>query len=339
MRTPSPLFYCIVSLIFLVGPASAESQERVTLARAGKSSCVIVQADNATEPEKFAAKELATFLKRVTGGEFPIVKERSLTGNRASRIYVGWTEYAGRQGIDTSKLGEEEWVIRTIDDDLVLTGGRPRGTMYAVYEFLEDHVGCHWLDRETEVIPSKPTLEVGSLDIRAKPHFWQRQLHSPTGSPDNHWLFLIRNKNFRYHMKGRTEGMFFPKGAFSRTASPRTSIHSFSTFVSGKEWFDDASGIFFAGEWQTHSSPHRQRAGAALFDASGCAALDDHEAARVHRSRPCRLGRCRRRAAEIVLDHAERCLSRALRMRRLSGHRQTRRWRERAARCLSERRR
>ena len=238
MRTPSPLFYCIVSLIFLVGPASAESQERVTLARAGKSSCVIVQADNATEPEKFAAKELATFLKRVTGAEFPVAAEQSLTDDRASRIYVGWTQYATRHDIDTSKLGEEEWVIRTIDDDLVLTGGRPRGTMYAVYEFLEDHVGCHWLDRKTEVIPSKPTLEVGSLDIRAKPHFWQRQLHSPTGSPDNHWLFLIRNKNFRYHMKGRTEGTFFPKGAFSRTASPRTSIHSFSTFVSGKEWFD-----------------------------------------------------------------------------------------------------
>ena len=238
MRTPSPLFYCIVSLIFLVGPASAESQERVTLARAGKSSCVIVQADNATEPEKFAAKELATFLKRVTGAEFPVAAEQSLTDDRASRIYVGWTQYATRHDIDTSKLGEEEWVIRTIDDDLVLTGGRPRGTMYAVYEFLEDHVGCHWLDRETEVIPSKPTLEVGSLDIRAKPHFWQRQLHSPTGSPDNHWLFLIRNKNFRYHMKGRAEGTFFPKGAFSRTASPRTSIHSFSTFVSGKEWFD-----------------------------------------------------------------------------------------------------
>ena len=237
MGTPSPLFYCFVSLIFLVGPASAESQERVTLARAGKSSCVIVQADNATEPEKFAAKELATFLKRVTGAEFPVAAEQSLTDDRASRIYVGWTQYATRHDIDTSKLGEEEWVIRTNDDDLVLTGGRPRGTMYAVYEFLEDHVGCHWLDRKTEVIPSKPTLEVGPLDIRAKPHFWQRQLHSPTGSPDNHWLFLIRNKNFRYHMKGRTEGMFFPKGAFSRTASSRTSIHSFSTFVSGKKWF------------------------------------------------------------------------------------------------------
>ena len=117
------------------------------------------KADKATEPEKFAAKELAMFLKRVTGAEFSVVAEQSSTDDRANRIYVGWTEYSARRGIDASKLGEEEWVIRTIGDDLVLTGGRPRGTMYAVYEFLEDHVGCHWLDRKTEVIPSKPTLE------------------------------------------------------------------------------------------------------------------------------------------------------------------------------------
>ncbi|HJN12826.1 MAG: DUF4838 domain-containing protein [Pirellulaceae bacterium] len=244
MRTPSPLFYCIVSLIFLAGSASAESRERVTLARAGKSSCVIVQADNATEPEKFAAKELATFLKRVTGAEFPIAAEQLLTDDRASRIYVGWTRYATRRGVDTSKLGEEEWVIRTIDDDLVLTGGRPRGTMYAVYEFLEDHVGCHWPDRKTEVIPSKPTLEVGPLNIQAEPHFWQRQLHSPTGSPDNHWLFLVRNRNYRYDFKGRAADGFFPQGAFSRISSPRTSIHSFSTFVNGKDWFDSHPEYF-----------------------------------------------------------------------------------------------
>ena len=57
-----------------------------------------------------------------------------------------------QNGIDCEKLGEEEWVIRTVGDDLILTGGRPRGTMYAVYEFLEDYVGCHWLDRKTEVV-------------------------------------------------------------------------------------------------------------------------------------------------------------------------------------------
>ena len=228
----------LLIVAFMLQTAVGNAADGVTIARNSKAACVIVQADNATESEKFSAKELATFLKRVTGAEFSVVAEPSLTDDRASRIYVGWTGYAARLGINPSTLGEEEWVIRTIDDDLVLTGGRPRGTMYAVYEFLEDHVGCHWLDRKTELIPSKPTLEVGPLDIQAKPHFWQRQLHSPTGSPDDHWLFLVRNKNYRYDFKGRDADNFFPKEAFSRLASPRTSIHSFWKFVNGNDWFE-----------------------------------------------------------------------------------------------------
>lgn len=237
-----PIMLLAVTLFLFAMPV--DLQAKITVARDGGATYAIVQADNATEPEKFAAKELATFLTRVTGGEFPVVAEQSLTDDRASRIYVGWTGYAARQGIDTSKLGEEEWVIRTIGNDLVLTGGRPRGTMYAVYEFLEDYVGCHWLDRKTEVIPWEPTLEFGPLDIRAKPHFWQRQLHSPTGSPDDHWLFLVRNKNYRYDFKGRAADSIFPKGAFSRISSPRTSIHSFSTFINGKDWFDSHPEYF-----------------------------------------------------------------------------------------------
>jgi hypothetical protein len=87
-------------------------------------------------------------------------------------------------------------------------------------------------------------LEVGPLDIRAKPHFWQRQLHSPTGSPDDHWQFLVRNKNYRYDFRGRAADNFFPNGAFHRISSPRTSIHSFSTFVNGKDWFDSHPEYF-----------------------------------------------------------------------------------------------
>ncbi len=234
----------LLFVAFMLPTTVGNAADGVTIARNGKATCTIVQADNAPEPEKFAATELATFLKRVTGAEFPVVAEQSLTAGRSSRIYVGWTGYAARQGIDASKLGEEEWVIRTIGNDLVLTGGRPRGTMYAVYEFLEDHGGCHWLDRKTEVIPSKPTLEVGPLNIQAKPHFWQRQLQAPTGSPDDHWLFLVRNRNYRYDFKGRAADGFFPRGAFSRISSPRTSIHSFSTFVNGKDWFDSHPEYF-----------------------------------------------------------------------------------------------
>ena len=220
----------LLILAFLL-PATADAQ--LELARDGATDYRIVPSANPTEPEKFAAKELAMFLKRVTGAEFSIA-----TTAEGKRIHVGWTEFAKEKGIDCEKLGEEEWEIRTVGDDLILTGGRPRGTMYAVYEFLEDFVGCHWLDRRTEVIPSTPTLTIPEIEVRDKPHFWHRQLHSPTGSPDDHWLFLVRNKNFRYDFRGRAEDDFFPEGAFSPVSSPRTSIHSFSTFVSGEEWFE-----------------------------------------------------------------------------------------------------
>jgi len=232
-------FLLLAPMVSLHG---AGAQEVITIARDGKTDYTIVQSSRVTEPEKFAAQELAMFLKRVIGAEFPVVSEDSLTGDDAKRIYVGWTDHAARNGIDTAKLDEEEWVIRTIGDCLVLTGGRPRGTMYAVYEFLEDQIGCHWLDRKTEVIPSKPTLDIGPLNVQAKPWFWQRQLHSPTGTPDDKWRFMIRNKNYRYDFRGRTD--FFPQGAFSRVASSRTGIHSFSTFVNGKDWFDSHPEYF-----------------------------------------------------------------------------------------------
>lgn len=205
---------------------------QLQLAREGVTDYYIVQAPDATEPEKFAAGELALFLERVTGAEFRLAPKAG-----GKRIHVGWTQFARDNGIACETLGDEEWAIRTVGDDLILAGGRPRGTMYAVYEFLEEYVGCHWLDRNTEVIPNKPTLEIPALDVQDKPHFWQRQLHSPTGSPDKHWLFLIRNKNFRYDFRGRANDDFFPKGAFGRVSSPRTSIHSFWKFVSGQEWF------------------------------------------------------------------------------------------------------
>jgi hypothetical protein len=124
--------------------------EPLVLARDGRTDYVVAEADQATEPERFAVRELIHFLSRVTGAALPAVPESAQsTGSR--RIYVGWTKYARRQGIDPAGLGEEEWIIRTVGRDLVLTGGRPRGTLYAVYEFLERSVGCHWLDRETEI--------------------------------------------------------------------------------------------------------------------------------------------------------------------------------------------
>lgn len=228
-------FTIFIGLAGCQGDLSKLPSEPLTLAKDGETNVVIVASSKATEPEKHAAKELAEFLHRVTGTEFPIIAESAASGKNP-KIYVGWTEFADAAGIDASKLGEEEWIIRTVGDNLIITGGRPRGTLYGVYEFLEDQVGCHWLDRETEVIPDKPTLMVEPMDIQTKPWFWQRRVSSPTGTPDNKWNFMVRNKTYRYDFHGR--GDFPPEGAFHRLDGWPRQGHSFSYFVSANDHFD-----------------------------------------------------------------------------------------------------
>ena len=194
--------YLGVAAIFL--SAWGTNGNTLTLADNGKTSYTVIYADQAAEPEKFAAKELTEHLKKVTGAEIPVVKESDFSMHGPA-IYVGKTNYAVKQGITFEKLGNEEWIIRTVDSNLILTGGYPRGTVFAVYEFLENQVGCNWLDSKTTVIPSKNTLNIGNLNIQSKPWLWLRLiggggLMSPrrTADPKPYEIFAIRNKDQSY---------------------------------------------------------------------------------------------------------------------------------------------
>lgn len=168
----------------------------IEVARDGRTEYVIVQNTNATQAEMLAAKELSSFLGKVTGANFAVVSEatRPLP---PQALYVGWTDFAGRHA-DLSKLGQEDWIIKTKGRNLILTGGRPRGTLYAVYEFLEQELGCHWLDEFTEVVPSQPELQLNELDIKGRPLFWERVIYTGRDSMvdrERMNLFNVRNKD------------------------------------------------------------------------------------------------------------------------------------------------
>jgi hypothetical protein len=214
------------------------------LASNDQAALPIIVPNDASGAEKFAAEELRTFLSRVTGADFVLTAE---DGSAAvPGIYVGWTSFARNRGIDFRQLGEEEWIIRTADDSLILTGGRPRGTLYAVYEFLEKQVGCHWLDERVEVIPDRRDLLVPPLDVRDVPVFWLRYVSDPRGSARDHWLFLLRNKNYRYDQPQnfhKTDKTFPPDAFYQLTGTPRN-VHTFSNFVNAKDWFQSHPEYF-----------------------------------------------------------------------------------------------
>ncbi len=152
---------------------AAIADDRVIIAESGVSRATVVVALDATEAEKHAATELAGFLKRVTGGDFVLVDQaevgqaRVLVGPEAAKL--------ADPSFTTEGLGEEGLVIRTVGHDLILAGGRPRGTLYAVYTFLEDEVGYRWWTSKVSTVPKSPTLKVGPLHRRFVPRLEYRE--------------------------------------------------------------------------------------------------------------------------------------------------------------------
>jgi len=118
-------------LILAVATVGTRADTGAVLAKDGKALMRIVICADAIPAEQTAADELRAYLGKITGAEFAVADESSAEPDSPS-IYLGQTAFAAGKGIDLAKLGEEESVLRTVGGSLVITGGRPRGTLYAV---------------------------------------------------------------------------------------------------------------------------------------------------------------------------------------------------------------
>ena len=146
----------------------------LTLSTDGKTKACITLADSASAPEKTAAAELASYLKKMTGAEFPVVKPHEAAGRPTIAVGPGAAK-ALVPDLDLVKLGEKGLgddgiVLKSAGRNLIVTGaeGSQRGTLYAVYEFLERAAGVRWWTHTEETVPHKPTLVVAPLDVRFK---------------------------------------------------------------------------------------------------------------------------------------------------------------------------
>jgi hypothetical protein len=166
-RSPRDGWKVLPAALAILIVSAAPALAGLTLARHGRAQVRIVLGPGASETERYAADELALFLHIVTGAVFPIV---DAPGTPGGRLLVGPAAAgAAAPGIPLSGLAPEEVLVRTSGEDIVLAGGGPRGTLYAVYTFLEDVVGCRWWTGTASRMPWRPTLAVPELTIRFAP--------------------------------------------------------------------------------------------------------------------------------------------------------------------------
>lgn len=146
------------------------------LARDGASPYVIVVPERPSPVEQTAARELQEHLKQATGATLPITAENTVPAD-APKILLGATAALKKLApdIDLAKLPHDGIVMKTVGKDLILAGRPPRGTLYAVYTFLEDSVGCRWWTSTESFVPKRPVLALPALDLVYAPPLRYRE--------------------------------------------------------------------------------------------------------------------------------------------------------------------
>ena len=109
----------------------------------------IVVAPDATPSEQYAAEEFRTLFQQAMGVELPLSNDVSV---KAKAVLVG----PGASGSAPDQFGEEELLLQVRTDSIAITGGRPRGTLYGVYEFFERYMDCAFLTLTTRGFPKPP---------------------------------------------------------------------------------------------------------------------------------------------------------------------------------------
>ena len=226
----------IFLLVFSPGCWPDRALRSGVIAENGKAEVVIVVAADAPPPNQYAASQLADFLKQITGAEYGILndapseKKRLLIGPKAALL--------ADKKFSTQSLGSEGIVIKIVEMDIIIAGAGTRGTLYAVYTFLEDYLGCRWWSSKVSMIPKKDTIILGDLDVCYVP---------PLEYRESFWFdafdidWAVRNKcnGNRYQLDEKRGGHHQYEGfvhTFYRLISPE------KYFAQHPEWFSQIDG-------------------------------------------------------------------------------------------------
>ncbi|PAW66419.1 MAG: hypothetical protein B9S38_13695 [Verrucomicrobiia bacterium Tous-C4TDCM] len=186
-----PHVVAVLSLLPFL-PAFAD----VTLVRDGQPTAVIIvpeglykhiqkPADQLTgngSVVPLAAVELADYLGKAGGVRPQIATETQGGLPEGPRVYVGNC----KANADIARE-PEEIVVLTRNGNLHLCGGDAgpggmicKGTLFAVYDFIEGELGVRWLfpGEHGEVVPKRSTITIPELDRREQPRIAKRKLRN-----------------------------------------------------------------------------------------------------------------------------------------------------------------
>lgn len=232
----------------------------------------IVLPENPSLYENMAAQELSEHLELATGNKYSVSRG---TYRETRNIFIGSHPKVAELLKDPPLFQKEEWLVQAFGrDTLIITGGYPRGILYAAYEFLENELGVLWLDEWSTHVPRKNEITWNDdLKYTGIPSFAFRGVYPYFGADSAlRHRFYARNRQNHFHDEIFRSGEAWDRGVGPVIGSPR-SCHTFYSYT--QNWDQSREHLF---SWSAREQKHL-RATSAYGPGQVC--LSNPETARV----------------------------------------------------------
>lgn len=167
------------SLLISVGTLSCENPGQLTLWDQNNALAIYLP-ENPHPLEQQAAQQLQFYLQQISGQAFVLTEA---TREDPPGIFL--------RGVPLEE--PQQVTYRVAGDKLIIAGGSPLYTLYAVYSFLEKELGCRFYHPDAEQIPTYPSWAIDrATEYVYQPAITTRTVHSRLFYADS--LFADKQK-------------------------------------------------------------------------------------------------------------------------------------------------
>ena len=137
------------------------------LTRSGKATARIRVSTDASVVERFAARELGRYVRKISGARLSI---SSREGEDA--VFVGKAS-----GKELRGMKPDSFRILSDGSGLRIQGADDRGTLYGVYTLIHDYLGVSWINyhESEEAVPQKKTIRLPEIERYEAPYLTHRR--------------------------------------------------------------------------------------------------------------------------------------------------------------------
>ncbi|NPA51534.1 MAG: DUF4838 domain-containing protein [Aquificae bacterium] len=172
-------FYIFVFIISLFSCGEGADQKILIDKQEFSSGYKIVVLGNSKE-EIFAGKELSKYIKSLTKEDVQILTHLDKDILEGKYIIVGLAQNSYIRevlGINAKFTKDQSFMIKTFDDDIIITADSPIGIVYGAYHFLENYLGFRFLSKDFTYIPTGKIISIPSnLEDLQSPRFFYREI-------------------------------------------------------------------------------------------------------------------------------------------------------------------